>query len=171
MALEDKLAALIAADEAMRGDSRLALTSATFTAFDDERTFASTEGALCHQRSTECGGGIAAMAVAGGETQVRSFPASFRGDIAQAGYEHFASLGLEDAAPRVAAEAVELLTAPGARAGARRSCSTASSSRFRCTSRSVTRWSSTGCSAPRRRTPARASCAPVTRAACATAPS
>ena len=115
--LDDKLATLVHADEAMRGDARLQLTSAHFMAFCEERTFASTEGALCEQRSVDCGGGIAATAVSETETQVRSYPASFRGDVAQAGYEYFASLALAEAAPRVAEEAVALLTAPACPAG------------------------------------------------------
>jgi TldD protein len=116
--LEDKLAALVAADEAMRGDSRIALTSAHYLAFSEERTFASSEGALCEQRVVECGGGISATAVSESETQVRSYPASFRGDVAQGGYEYFRSLELAAAAPRVAEEAVALLTAPACPEGA-----------------------------------------------------
>ena len=108
----DKLAALTAADDAMRGDPRITVTRAHFLAFRDDKVFASTDGALCEQRLTECGGGIGAVAVDGGESQSRSHPASFRGDVAQAGYEHFAGLGLAEHAPRVAEEAIALLTAP-----------------------------------------------------------
>jgi TldD protein len=115
--LEDKLAALAAADESMRGDPRVALTSAFFMAFKEQRTFVSTDGALCEQLVTECGGGISAMAVSDDEVQMRSFPSSFRGDMRQAGYEHFQGLGLVEAGPRVAAEAVALLTAPVCPAG------------------------------------------------------
>jgi TldD protein len=107
----------VAADEAMRGDSRVALTSAYFMAFSDDETFASTEGALCEQSKVDCGGGIMATAVGESETQVRSYPASFRGDVMRRGYEHFASLALADAAPRVAEEAVALLSAPACPAG------------------------------------------------------
>src|SRR6201999_778948 len=73
-----------------------------------EKLLASTEGALCEQRTTECGGGLMAVAVDGHESQVRSYPVS----IAQAGYEHFVGLDLVARAPRIAAEAVELLRAP-----------------------------------------------------------
>ena len=44
--------------------------------------------------------------------QVRSFPGSHREDVSQAGWEHFARLGLVENAPRVAEEAVALLSAP-----------------------------------------------------------
>ncbi len=114
---DDKLAVLMAADEAMRADSRVAVTRAHFTALRETRTFASTDGGLTEQSVTECGGGIAALAVAGEESQVRSYPASFRGDIAQAGYEHFAALGLPENGARVGEEAVALLTAPACPAG------------------------------------------------------
>jgi TldD protein len=88
------------------------VTGAHFMAFCDEETFASTEGALCEQLKVDCGGGIQATAVGEGETQVRSYPASFRGDVMRRGYEHFAGLDLVAAAPRVAEEAVALLSAP-----------------------------------------------------------
>jgi TldD protein len=115
--VEDKVAVLLAADEAARGDARISVTRAHFAAFRDERIFASTDGALCDQVSTECGGGITVTAVNGDESQVRSYPASFRGDVRQAGYEHFAALELERHAPRVAEEAVALLGAPACPAG------------------------------------------------------
>jgi TldD protein len=115
--LEEKLSLLLAADESMRGDPRIALTSAHMYAFKEATTFASTEGALCEQLTTGCGGGISAMAVSEGEVQVRSHPASFRGDVKQAGYEHLGALGLAEAGPRVADEAVALLTAPACEPG------------------------------------------------------
>ena len=110
--LDRKLETLLAADAGMSGESGVAIRRAHFLAFSDERRFVSTEGADCDQRTTECGGGITALAVADEETHVRSYPASFRGDVAQAGYEHFASLDLAANAPRVADEAVRLLSAP-----------------------------------------------------------
>ena len=112
VSVEEKLEALLAADEAMRAEAAVAITSAHFQAWSEERLLASTEGALCEQRTVDCGGGIAAVAVGDGETQIRSYPSSFRGDFARAGYEHFAGLDLVRHAPRVAQEAVALLTAP-----------------------------------------------------------
>ena len=83
--LEDKLAVLLAADAGLRTEPGVNLTLAHFSAFRTETMFASTEGALCEQRITECGGGIAAMAVDGGDSQVRSYPASHGGDVAAGG--------------------------------------------------------------------------------------
>ena len=112
--LEDKLGLLIAADDAMAaaGGDAVRVRTGHLHAQIEHRAFASTEGAYCEQRITECGGGIAAMAVSGNEMQVRSFPSAHGGDVAQAGYEHFTGLRLPEHAPRVAEQAVELLTAP-----------------------------------------------------------
>ena len=110
--LEEKLGALTAADDALRADARISVTRAHFMAFRDERLLVTSDGAVVEQHSTECGGGVTATAVSEDESQVRSYPASMRGDVAQAGYEHFAALDLLANAPRVAEEAVALLTAP-----------------------------------------------------------
>jgi TldD protein len=110
--LEEKLSVLLAADAGLRTEPGVTLTRARFMAFSTETIFASTEGALCEQHVTECGGGISAVAVDGADSQVRSFPASHGGHVAEAGYEHFLELELPGHAPRVAAEAVALLRAP-----------------------------------------------------------
>jgi TldD protein len=110
--LEEKLAVLLAADAGLRTEPGVNLTLARFSAFRTEKIFVSTEGALCEQRITECGGGIAAVAVEGNDSQIRSYPASHGGHVAQAGYEHFFELELPGHAPRVSAEAVALLRAP-----------------------------------------------------------
>jgi TldD protein len=110
--LEDKLAVLSATDAGMRTVPGVNLTLARFEALGVEKLFASTEGALCEQRVTECGGGVAAVSVDGAESQVRSYPASHGGHVAQGGYERFLALDLAGAAPRVSEEAVALLRAP-----------------------------------------------------------
>src|SRR4051812_9250977 len=92
--LEDKLGVLMAADAAMATDPRIRLRTGHFHGQFETRTFASTDGALCEQTFTECGGGIAATAVDGDESQLRSYPSGHAGDVAQAGWEHFAALDL-----------------------------------------------------------------------------
>src|SRR3954452_9214538 len=57
------------------------------------------------------------MAASEDETQMRSFPASHDGDVLQAGWEHFAGLDLAESGPRVAEEAIALLTAPACEPG------------------------------------------------------
>jgi TldD protein len=115
--LEEKLDLLLTADEALRAEPRVRVSRASLLAFRDEKVFASTEGALFEQRTTECGGGIAAIAVDGEETQVRSYPASHDGGVAQAGWEHVLELDLAGHAPRVAEEAAALLSAPACSEG------------------------------------------------------
>jgi len=110
--LEEKLAVLLAADAGLRTEPGVNLTRARFSAFQTEKIFASTEGAVYEQRVTECGGGIAAVAVEDADSQIRSYPASHGGHVAEAGYEHFLDLELPGHAPRVASEAVALLSAP-----------------------------------------------------------
>jgi TldD protein len=110
--LEEKLGVLHGAETLLRSEPGVNLTTASFHARRLETLFASTEGALFEQRLTECGGGIAAVAVRGDESQVRSYPASHGGHVAQAGYEHLLGLDLAGHAPRVSAEAVALLDAP-----------------------------------------------------------
>jgi TldD protein len=114
---EDKLSVLAAADAGLRTHPGVTLSVAHFHALRTEKLFASTEGALCEQRTVECGGGIAAVAVGDGDTQIRSFPASHGGHVAQAGYEHFLGLDLPGRAPVVAEEAAALLRAPACPAG------------------------------------------------------
>jgi TldD protein len=115
--LEEKLAVLTDAAQAMRGEPAVAVATARFHAYRTDKAFASSDGAYCEQRLTECGGGIAAVAVDRSETQIRSYPASHGGGVSQAGYEHFSSLRLPEEAPGLAAEVVELLRAPQCPAG------------------------------------------------------
>jgi TldD protein len=116
--LEDKLAALFEADAALRGGAGIAVAIAHFEARSIAASFASSEGALCRQQLTECGGGITAVAVDGGDTQIRSYPASHGGQVSQAGYEGFTSLGLAEHAAGTAEEAAALLSAPACPSGA-----------------------------------------------------
>jgi TldD protein len=76
-----------------------------------QKTFASTEGSYIEQEIVECGAGISATAIEGGEVQVRSYPNSFRGNFATKGYEWIEHLSLRDHAERVAEEATQLLSA------------------------------------------------------------
>ncbi|MDQ3719373.1 MAG: TldD/PmbA family protein, partial [Actinomycetota bacterium] len=62
VSLEDKLALLGAADEALRAQPGLAVARAELTALEVRTEFASTEGGLYSQRLTECGAGLVATA-------------------------------------------------------------------------------------------------------------
>ena len=112
ISLDDKLALLAKADAAMRSEPRVSIARAHLFSRSEEKTFASSDGALYDQRVTECGGGLEAVAVDESGGQVRSYPGSHSGHIAQAGWEHVLALDLVGNAPRVAAEAAALLSAP-----------------------------------------------------------
>jgi TldD protein len=112
LSLEERLAHLIEAEAQLRGDPRIVRSEAVTSARRVRKAFASTDGAACTQEATECGAGIQAIALGDGEMQVRSYPTGHGGDSATAGWEHVLSLDLLAHAPRVAAEAIELLAAP-----------------------------------------------------------
>jgi TldD protein len=117
ISLQDKLDHLYAAQAALAGDARIVRREASLTAIRTETLFASTEGAFVEQTLVECGGGLDALAVSGDEAQTRSYPSAHGGDVAAAGWEHLLALDLAGHAPRVAEEAVALLTAPSCPAG------------------------------------------------------
>jgi len=117
VSLDDKLALLAQAEAAMRAEPLVSVARAHVSCRSEEKTFASSDGALCHQRLTECGGGLEAVAVGESGTQVRSYPGSHSGHVAQAGWEHVTELDLPGNAPRVAADAAALLSAPACPSG------------------------------------------------------
>jgi len=117
VSLDDKLALLFAAEEQLRGDPRIVRSDAACAGRRVRTAFASTEGAACTQERVECGASLTAVAVAADELQVRSYPGSHGSAAACAGWEHVLGFDLTAHAPRVAAEAVELLTAPQCPAG------------------------------------------------------
>jgi TldD protein len=121
VSLDDKLALLFAAEAGLRsGDERIVRATASLRAWRQRKAFASTEGAACTQDVVACGAGLAAYATDGSELQVRSYPTAHGDGLTAArGWEHIRSIGLEAHAPRVAAEALELLTAPQCPAGTR----------------------------------------------------
>ena len=117
VSLEEKLELLLAAEAGLRGDARIVRSEAECASRRVRTAFASTEGAACTQVRVECGAGIAAIALDGDELQVRSYPSAHGGSAACAGWEHVLGFDLVAHAPRVAAEAIELLTAPLCPAG------------------------------------------------------
>jgi TldD protein len=116
--LARRLELLTGCTAAMRAsDKRISVAEGTMDLRREQKFFASVTGSRISQRIVETGAGLCATAAAGGEAQTRSYPASFRGNFACAGYEFVEELDLVRHAPRVAAEAVELLMAPPCPAG------------------------------------------------------
>jgi len=117
--VEQKIELLMNAERAMHGQPDVKITQAFLTVLRKRTRFANSEGSHYDQTIFECGGGIAATAVKDGESQVRSYPNSFRGNFATAGFEYFTALDLQAEAGRVAEEAQALLSAPTCPAGRR----------------------------------------------------
>ncbi len=109
--LEEKVALLMEATRRMQGVRGVTFAEGGIDLFRTDAWFASSEGAATEQTTVHSGAGIEAVAVGDGELQRRSYPNSFRGHIAAAGWEHIAKLGLVQEAERTATEAVELLHA------------------------------------------------------------
>jgi TldD protein len=121
ISLEEKLGLLFEAETALRiGDERLVRTAAMARAWRERKAFASTEGAACTQELVATGAGLAAYASDGSELQMRTYPGAHGGGLAAAaGWEHVRSLQLAGNAPRVASEAIELVSAPPCPQGTR----------------------------------------------------
>jgi TldD protein len=111
VALETKIADLLAADEAASGVKGIAFTESSYAAQREWKTFAATDGSLTEQVITHVGSGVEAHAVDGDEHQRRSYPDSGGGWQA-GGYEYIRGLNLRERAEPLADEAVALLTAP-----------------------------------------------------------
>jgi TldD protein len=111
VSLEEKVALLMEATRRMQGVEGLAFGEGGIDLYRVRTSFVSSEGSAIEQTVVHSGAGLGATAIAEGELQRRSYPNSFRGHIAAAGWEHIAKLGLVEEAERTATEAVELLSA------------------------------------------------------------
>src|SRR5260221_384457 len=115
----DKVQFLLEAARNMRHGAGASVNAeASMDFFQDEKLFASTEGACIEQTIVESGAGLMATASNGADVQRRSYPQGVprairgqRGDFATAGYEHIDRLDLANAAPRVGEEAGARLSA------------------------------------------------------------
>jgi TldD protein len=110
--LEEKVALLMEVTRRMQGVRGLAFAEGGIDLFRRHTWLATSEGTAIEQTTVHSGAGIEATALGEGELQRRSFPNSFRGHVAAAGWEHVQKLGLIQESERIATEAVELLGAP-----------------------------------------------------------
>jgi len=108
---EQKLALLVEADGLMASVPKVKSRRAELQFFYQDKWFASTEGSFIQQSIVESGGGILALAVGGGDAQMRAYP-EFMGDETQAGWEFVERLDFPGNARRTAEEASALLEAP-----------------------------------------------------------
>ncbi|NLA26960.1 MAG: TldD/PmbA family protein [Firmicutes bacterium] len=108
----EKIDLLLAAEAEMRREEPgLFKTSGTLDFRCEEKVFTDTEGSYILQKLYQSGGGIKAFAAGEGDRQVRSYPASFKGNFATAGYEFIKEMALVENGARIAREAVSLLGA------------------------------------------------------------
>jgi TldD protein len=119
--LDDKIRLLLDADAAMRGVAGVAVTTGNIEYGREQKLFMSTEGSEVTQTLYDCGAAIVAIAVdpQSGEMQQRSYPNSFGRQAGTAGYEFVTAMRLAEHAPRIAEEAVQLLTAKQLEPGVR----------------------------------------------------
>ncbi len=101
---------LLTAERAMAAVEGTTTTSADYRAFREWKDFLATDGSRTEQVITHVGASLEANAADDDDLQRRSFPES--GGFRAAGYEHVRGLDLVGRAPQLAAEAVELLSAP-----------------------------------------------------------
>lgn len=109
--LEEKIGLFVAATEQMDRADGIRIARGTLDCVKQRCWFMSSEGSDIEQTIVHTGAGLEATAVAGDDVQVRSYPGSFRGHYASAGYELVREMDLAENAPRVAEEAAALLTA------------------------------------------------------------
>jgi TldD protein len=110
--LEEKIALLMEATRRVQAVDGVTFAEGGIDLFRTRTWFASSEGSAIEQTIVHSGAGVDATAIGDGEMQRRSYPNSFRGHIAAAGWEHIAKLGLVEEAERTGTEAAELLQAP-----------------------------------------------------------
>jgi TldD protein len=109
--LAERVDLLLRADAAMRAVKGLRTTRAAAEIWREHKLFRSSEGADIEQTLYETGCGIEAEAVGEGEMQRRSYPNSGARHQNTAGWEFVLAQDLVGHAPRIAEEAVALLSA------------------------------------------------------------
>jgi TldD protein len=108
ISLEEMLGLLFRADEELRRVAGVTLSETGMDFTRHDQFFASTLGSEIRQIRYLSGAGIVATSFSENEIQKRSYPSSFGGQFATAGYELVERLQLVENAKRVAEEAVAL---------------------------------------------------------------
>jgi len=116
VSLADKVDLCLRAEKGL-SRPEVKVAEAFVRAQSEHKVLVTSEGTDVEQEFVECGGGIDAMAVGDGITQIRSYPSAHGGLSAQAGWEYVLGLNFEREAPRVAEQAAALLRAPECPAG------------------------------------------------------
>jgi len=114
--LSDKLELLVTECERLKVDDRIADWETSLWATESKSLYVTSHGGQVEQTQHLLVPDIAATAADGPETQTRTLGG--RGVCRQGGLEVLNSIGFRDAAPRIAAEALQLLTAEHCPTGA-----------------------------------------------------
>jgi TldD protein len=117
--LEEMLNLLFGADKELRSVSGVTLAETSMDFTRQEQFFVNTLGSEIRQVRVVSGAGLTATSFAENEIQKRSYPNSFGGQHATAGYELVEGLQLVENARRIAEEAVALHKADQCPAGQR----------------------------------------------------
>lgn len=110
--LADQVGLLLRADAGLRAVRGVSVSEAELRFERRDQRFVSSEGSRVDQSILHTGAGICARAFRDGIITRRSYPNSAGGQHAARGYELVLALDLPGNAPRVAEEAVALLSAP-----------------------------------------------------------
>ena len=115
--LSKKLDYLLWATSTLLGPDPIQRAAGHMDFFKRHGYFASSDGAQIEQTIIESGAGLEVVAGKNGDTQVRSFPNSHRGALAQAGFEYVKGLDLVGGAKTIQTEVLQLLRAEAPKAG------------------------------------------------------
>jgi TldD protein len=111
VSVEDKIGLLTSATEQMQTVEGIKVARGTIDLLRQSSWFYSSEGSEIDQTVVHTAAGIEATSVADGESQLRSYPGSFRGHFEAGGYEVVEAMDLAGNAQRTAEEAAALLQA------------------------------------------------------------
>jgi TldD protein len=117
--LDERIDLLLRTVDALKTDDRITVARAQHACSHTQKFFASTEGAGIEQRILWVSFQMQAKATDGDDLQIRSWPASLEGLAVGEGHEAIRRLDPVAEAPRIAAEAIELLSAPACPSGKR----------------------------------------------------
>jgi TldD protein len=109
--LGERVALLLDAERLLHGPPEIAVGRAWLDLWRADKYFYSTIGSRIAQQIRQTGAGLAAMAIGNDDVQIRTYP----GDVGlyqSGGWEIVDAARLLDGAPRIAAEAAQLLRAP-----------------------------------------------------------
>ena len=119
VSLADKLDLLNRWEGSMKGADETVVRQSNYGARREEQWQATSAGGRIHQVLSRAGGNISTTAAAHGQTQTRSYPASFGGQFKAGGYEHLLGMKCEDHGARMRDESVALCSADPCPSGER----------------------------------------------------